>query len=204
MARTTLVTGGAKRLGAIIARHLTQTGHSVLIHYGSSENAARTTADRIGAAGIVSGDLADSGAIDDLFIRARAIVGGPITGLVNNASAFAYDTPPALDPVLLARLYAIGHSAPALLAAALARQDDVSEGAVVNILDQKVANLNPDFFSYTGGKVALAGANRHAGAGARATDPRQRGRARPVAAERRPDRGRVSRRGERQSAAPPG
>ena len=158
MARTTLVTGGAKRLGAIIARCLKQTGHRVVIHYGSSEDAARTTSVRIGAAGIVSGDLADSGAIDDLFVRARAIVGGPITGLVNNASAFAYDTPPALDPVLLARLYAIGHSAPALLASALARQDDVSEGAVVNILDQKVANLNPDFFSYTGGKVALAGA----------------------------------------------
>jgi NAD(P)-dependent dehydrogenase (short-subunit alcohol dehydrogenase family) len=104
------------------------------------------------------GWCADTAGIDDLFARARCVAGGAIDGLVNSASAFDYDTPPMLDPALLARLYAIGHSAPVLLASALARQDDLRDGAVVNLLDQKVANLNPDFFSYTGGKVALAGA----------------------------------------------
>ena len=115
-------------------------------------------ADEVGAAGVVAGDLANSAAIDDLFARARVVAGGPIDGLVNSASTFRYDTPPTIDRALLAELYAVGHSAPVLLACALARQDDVEDGAVVNLLDQKVANLNPDFFSYTSGKVALTGA----------------------------------------------
>ncbi|MEG3124775.1 SDR family oxidoreductase [Sphingomonas sp. GB1N7] len=156
--RAILVTGGAKRLGAVIARRLAADGARVVLHYGSSRGAAEALAEEIGAAGVVQGDLADSAGIDDLFARARGVAGGPIHGLVNSASAFEYDTPPALDPALLARLYAIGHSAPVLLASALARQDDLGEGAVVNLLDQKVTNPNPDFFSYTGGKVALAGA----------------------------------------------
>ena len=156
--RTVLVTGAAKRLGAVIARTLAADGHRLVLHYGGSRDAAKALAAEIGACGIVQGDLADTNAIDDLFASARGAAGGAIDGLVNSASAFEYDTPPTIDPALLARLYAIGHSAPVLLASALARQDDVLDGAVVNILDQKLANLNPDFFSYTGGKVALAGA----------------------------------------------
>ncbi|TPG14507.1 SDR family oxidoreductase [Sphingomonas oligophenolica] len=158
MATTVLVTGGAKRLGAIIVRRLAAEGHRVVIHYRSSGDAARDLATAIGAAGVVEGDLADTHGLDDLFARARAAAGGAIDALVNSASAFEYDTPPALDPDLLDRLHAIGHAAPALLASALARQDEVREGAVVNILDQKIANLNPDFYAYTAGKLALAGA----------------------------------------------
>lgn len=156
--RAVLVTGGAKRLGAVIARRLAADGARVVLHYGSSEREAKALAREIGAAGVVQGDLADAHAIDGLFDRARAVAGSPIDGIVNSASAFQYDAPPNLDPSLLARLYAIGHSAPVLLASALARQVDLAEGAVVNLLDQKVANLNPDFFSYTGSKLALAGA----------------------------------------------
>jgi len=156
--RTILVTGGAHRLGAIIVRRLVRDGHRVVIHYNESGEAARALADEIGAVGIVGGDLADSGAIEALFARARMAAGGAIDALVNSASLFDYDTPPRIDPVLLDRLTAIGHAAPVLLASALARQDDVRDGAVVNILDQKIANLNPDFFSYTAGKLALAGA----------------------------------------------
>ena len=158
MPRTVLVTGGAKRLGAIIARRLAGEGHRVVIHYRTSADAAHALCREIGAVGVVQGDLADTDAIDDLFARSREEAGGPIDGLVNCASAFAYDAPPSLDPALLSRLYAIGHSAPVLLASALARQDDVTDAAIVNILDQKVANLNPDFFSYTSGKTALASA----------------------------------------------
>jgi NAD(P)-dependent dehydrogenase (short-subunit alcohol dehydrogenase family) len=156
--RIVLVTGGAKRLGAVIARRLAAAGHRIVIHYGASQGQAETLAGEIDALGVVQGDLADTTSIDDLFARARHVAGGAIDGLVNSASAFDYDTPPALNPALLERLYAIGHSAPVLLASALARQEDVRDGAVVNLLDQKVANLNPDFFSYTGGKTALAAA----------------------------------------------
>jgi NAD(P)-dependent dehydrogenase (short-subunit alcohol dehydrogenase family) len=157
VARTVLVTGGAKRLGAVIARQLAADGHRIVVHFLGSGGEAQRLADEIGGV-TVAGDLADTAAIDGLFATARAAAGGAIDGLVNSASAFEYDTPPTLDPALLARLYAIGCSAPVLLASALARQDEVSDGAVVNILDQKVVNLNPDFFAYTAGKLALAGA----------------------------------------------
>ena len=156
--RTVLVTGAAKRLGAAIARRLAADGHRVVIHYnGSGEDAAVLAAEL--EAVTVQGDLSDLDGIDALFARARARAGGPIDGLVNSASAFVFDRPPLADPRLMDRLYAINAAAPALLASALARQDDVTDGAVVDILDQKLANPNPDFFAYSCAKFALAGAN---------------------------------------------
>jgi NAD(P)-dependent dehydrogenase (short-subunit alcohol dehydrogenase family) len=162
--RTMLVTGGAKRLGAAIVRRLAADGHAVVVHQGHSPDEAVALVGEIVAGGgravTVAGDLSDLGTIGDLFTTARAAIGGPIHGLVNCASRFEFDRPPSVDPVLFAELGAINCGAPVLLASALASQDDVSDGAVVNLLDQKVANLNPDFFSYTCGKIALEGATR--------------------------------------------
>ncbi len=155
--RTVLVTGGARRLGAAIARAAAGAGWRVVIHYGHSADAARALAEELGGA-IVQGDLADAAGAPAVFVRAREAAGGPITALVNSASAFEYDRPEAIDAMLAARLHAINTVAPAMLAAALAAQDDVEDGAVVNLLDQKLANPNPDFFSYSLSKYALAGA----------------------------------------------
>lgn len=156
--RTVLVTGAAKRLGASIARRLQADGHRPVIHYnGSGAEAAALAAEL--AAPMVQGDLSELDGIDALFMRARAAAGGPIDGLVNSASAFMFDRPPEVDPALMTRLYAVNAAAPVLLASALARQDDVADGAVVDILDQKLANPNPDFFAYSCAKFALAGAN---------------------------------------------
>ncbi|MEG3091702.1 SDR family NAD(P)-dependent oxidoreductase [Sphingomonas sp. PB1R3] len=156
--RTVLITGAAKRLGAHIARRLAADGHRPVIHYnGSCEEAVALAAEL--DAPMVQGNLAELDGIDALFARARVAAGGPIDGLVNSASAFVFDRPPETDAALMARLYAINAAAPALLASALARQDDVQDGAVVDILDQKLANPNPDFFAYSCAKFALAGAN---------------------------------------------
>ena len=146
-----LVTGGAKRLGAAIARRLAADGHRVVIHYGTSREEAEALAAELGGSA-VGGDLADLDGIADLFERARD--GEPIDGLVNSASLFEFDAADAVDPALAARLYAVNCTAPAMLAAALAAQGGA--GAVVNLLDQKLANPNPDFFSYTLSKAALA------------------------------------------------
>lgn len=157
MPRRVLITGGAKRLGAAIVRAVAAAGHRPVIHYGTSRAAAEALAEETGAA-MVSGDLADLVALPALFGRAVDAAGGPIEGLVNSASRFEFDRPERIDPALALRLHAINAVAPAILARELAAQPGLEDGAVVNLLDQKLANPNPDFFSYTLTKYALAGA----------------------------------------------
>lgn len=162
MQRTVLVTGGGRRVGAAIVRVLAAAGHRIVIHYNRSGTAAAALAEdlaRNGASAVAIGaDLADAAAARALIGRAADRVGDVIDGLVNCASVFTFDRPPISDLTLLRRLTDINLGAPVLLASALAEQPGLDDGAVVNILDQKVANLNPDFFSYTCTKIALAGA----------------------------------------------
>ena len=156
--RTVLVTGAARRLGASIARRLAADGHRPVIQYNGSAQDATALAQELDAP-MVQGDLSRIDTIDAMFALAREAAGGPVDGLVNSASAFEFDRPPETEAALMAKLYAINAAAPALLASALARQDDVTDGAVVDILDQKLANPNPDFFAYSCAKFALAGAS---------------------------------------------
>ncbi|MBN8849703.1 MULTISPECIES: SDR family oxidoreductase [unclassified Sphingomonas] len=155
--RTVLITGGARRLGAAIVRAVAAAGHRPVIHYGTSRAAAEALAEETGGIA-VGGDLADLAGLPALFARAMEAGCGAIDGLVNSASAFAYDRPEAIDHALALRLHAVNCVAPALLAQLLAAQPDIEDGAVVNLLDQKLANPNPDFFSYSLTKYALAGA----------------------------------------------
>lgn len=157
MSRTVLVTGGAKRLGAAIASACAAAGWRVVIHYRNSADEAVALATKIGGV-TVSGDLTDAGRIDELFRRAADVGGGRIDALVNSASLFEEDRLESIDPVLAARLYATNVIAPAALAAALSAQPGLSDGSVINLLDQKLGNPNPDFFSYSLTKYALAGA----------------------------------------------
>ncbi|MBA4046915.1 MAG: short-chain dehydrogenase [Sphingomonas sp.] len=154
-----LVTGGARRLGATIARRLVDDGWRVVVHYHHAQDEAAALVRVLGTRTIAIGqDLGVAGAGDTLMLRAREALGGPVTAIVNNASLFDYDTPPDVSDDTLSRHHAVNLAAPVALANALARQEDLSLGAVVNILDQKVANLNPDFFAYSCSKVTLVGA----------------------------------------------
>lgn len=157
MAKVVLVTGGARRLGAAIARGCATAGWRVAVHYGSSRQAAEAlAADLRGVA--VGGDLADPAAAARIVADTRQATGGVVSALVNNASAFEYDDAARFDPALLAKLTRTNLAAPLALARELAAQDDLGDGAIVNVLDQKVGNLNPDYLSYTCTKLALAGA----------------------------------------------
>jgi len=158
-AEVALVTGGARRIGRAIVERLAGAGHAVIIHCHESVAAARSLADEIiasgGRADVVIGDLADAAAVARLVPDAEAAF-GPITLLVNNASSFLVDSLLALDVPTWNRQFSINLRAPSVLAAAMAQRLPADRsGAIVNIVDQRVWKLTPQYYSYTLTKSAL-------------------------------------------------
>lgn len=156
-----LVTGGARRIGAAVVKRLAAEGWDVCIHYNTSGSAAFELRDFVIAQGrrcvALEADLAKSADALALVAECAQRFGAPASALVNNASLFEYDTAQSLTAEHLRRTLDINFVAPVLLAHAFARASG-NEGCIVNLLDQKVRNLNPDFFSYTLSKIALAAA----------------------------------------------
>lgn len=172
--RCVLVTGAAKRLGREIALHLAAAGWGVALHYRhSSAEAAQTLLDcqqAAAAAGhshgcfvTLSADLADEAAARALVPQAVAAL-GQLDAVVNSASIFEEDEIHNFSHAALMAHMAANTAAPVLLAQSLhlhvqSRADAQAGGScVVNLLDQKLWNLNPDFFSYTLSKAALEAA----------------------------------------------
>jgi NAD(P)-dependent dehydrogenase (short-subunit alcohol dehydrogenase family) len=154
-----LVTGGAKRIGRAIALALAGDGWDVAVHYSRSAAEASDTVRAIEALGrravALDCDLADAASVRALPARCAQAL-GPLCCVVNNASLFEYDSAADFSPELLARVNAVNVAAPVLLAQALAAQlPEGSQGVVINLLDQKLFNPNPDFLSYTLSKSAL-------------------------------------------------
>lgn len=155
-----LVTGGAKRIGRAIVEALAADGYAVAIHYHSSSAEAEQLAQAIGRGGgraiAIAGDLGRADAAALIGQAAGAL--GPLTALINNASLFTRDDAASVTAESWDRHLAVNARAPALLAQAFARQAPVERDCcVVNLLDQKLWNLNADFFSYTVSKIALHG-----------------------------------------------
>lgn len=158
--RSVLVTGGAKRIGAAISARVAREGWRVVIHYLHSPESALDHARSIGALAL-NADLADPKAAEDLPARAAALVGRPLDAIVNNASVFEYNTAATFSVEDWRRDETINLLSPILIARAFAASlPKGAEGAVVNILDQKLWNQNPDFFTYTMSKIGLEGATR--------------------------------------------
>ncbi|WP_239807177.1 SDR family oxidoreductase [Croceicoccus hydrothermalis] len=158
--RTVLITGGAKRLGATIARHFSEAGFHVLIHCHRSTEAAHALARSLPSAEVVSADLSKLDTIDR-FVADLAIRVPNWTVLVNSAAIFEPDLADDLDPDIFRRSNAINAASPSLLSQAFLRHTRKgSQRRVINLIDQKIANTNPDFFSYTMSKHALFAATR--------------------------------------------
>jgi NAD(P)-dependent dehydrogenase (short-subunit alcohol dehydrogenase family) len=160
--RTVLVTGAARRLGRAIALDLARAGWQVAVHYrGSRADAEQTVADcsAQAPAAAFQADLAHEAEVRALLAQVVAHF-GRVDAVVNNASRFEHDDAESFSYAALAAHLASNTAAPVVLAQALAAhlKAQGGTGVVVNLLDQKLWNPNPDFFSYTLSKAALEAA----------------------------------------------
>lgn len=151
-----LITGAAKRIGAVLARRFAAAGWHVVIHAGHSPDEAAALAAELPSAEVVQCDLVDGDAalamIADLAPRLP-----DWRALINSAAVFKPDTAQAIDPAVFTEAMAVNAATPARMAQAFLALAQCSGGKrVIHFLDQKIANPNPDFFSYTMAKHALA------------------------------------------------
>jgi len=163
MTRSVLITGAARRIGAAMATALAADGWLVIAHYHRSAADAESLARRISAAGgqcvTVQADLSDPAAVGGLIPACVARWGAP-AALINNASSFAYDTIQTCTRASWDTHMAPNLAAPVFLAQAFAQALGEKSGCIINMLDHKLAALNPDFFSYTVAKAGLEAATR--------------------------------------------
>lgn len=155
-----LVTGAAQRIGRAIALSLAEQGLAVAVHHRSSDEDAESLVARIkdtgGTACAVQGDLTDANIVTSLIGQAAAKLQTPIDVLVNNASVFQKDTLQSLDVNSWELHQQVNLRAPVVLSQSLAAQLPVgSQGCIINMIDQRVLKLNPQYFSYTASKAGL-------------------------------------------------
>ena len=164
-----LVTGAGHRQGRAMAIYLAERGFDVAVHYASSAENAAETCRSVEAAGrraiALQADLLDDALTEELFEQAQSGLGGDISCLVNNASIFEYDTVQSATRESWDRHLGSNLRAPFVLTQAMASQgleadiDDAGEpvavGLIVNMVDQRVRKLTPEFMTYTLAKMGL-------------------------------------------------
>lgn len=164
-----LVTGGAHRLGRAMALHLAARGVAVAIHYATSVSAAQALVDEIKATGgnaaAVQADLLDLDDTQGLVAKASTALGLPLDVLVNNASIFEYDRIDTLSAKSWDRHMNSNLRAAVFLTQAFAAQlpkaqaaqkaEAVARGCIVNMVDQRVRKLTPEFMTYSLAKAGL-------------------------------------------------
>lgn len=155
-----LVTGGAARIGKAISLKLVELGLAVAIHHRNSADEASMLVSDINASGgkavVVGGDLADTANIEIIAHEAAQKLGMPIDVLINNASVFEEDTLASFTPESFDLHQNVNLRAPLMLSQAIAKAlPEERHGCIINMIDQRVLKLNPQFFSYTIAKAGL-------------------------------------------------
>lgn len=169
MSARALVTGGGDRLGAVMVRYLAKRGYDVAVHYNSSAEKAGALVAELEQGGTravaVQADLLDEAQVRPLVGRAAEALGGPLTVLINNASIFEYDTIRTGTRDSWDRHIESNLRAPFVLTQAFAAQaptaaqdeakEPIAQALVINMVDQRVRKLTPEFASYTVAKMGL-------------------------------------------------
>ncbi|MDT8857306.1 SDR family oxidoreductase [Paracoccaceae bacterium Fryx2] len=164
-----LVTGAGRRLGRAMAIYLAGRGHDVAVHYAGSESGAAEVVAEIDAMGrhaiALQADLLDEDDTAGLIARSAQGLGGPLTVLVNNASIFEYDSIATATRQSWDRHIGSNLRAPFVLTQGFAAQapdplpdaggEPVAQALVVNMIDQRVLKLTPEFMTYTLAKMGL-------------------------------------------------
>jgi len=158
----TLITGGATRLGREIALAFARAGWGVACHYRHSGQAAQQLCEEIRQLGspamAVQGELADEASCRRFFDETVQTTGPALRCVVNNASLFLPDTASDFDDAQALAQWQVNLMAPMRMGQWLAQLHaggGSAQASLIHILDQKVFNLNPDYFSYTLWKLAL-------------------------------------------------
>ncbi|WP_296599858.1 SDR family oxidoreductase [Phenylobacterium sp.] len=159
-----LVTGGARRIGRVLAATAAEAGYDVAIHVRGIDDGAEAAAGEVRSHGrkavIVACDLRKESETVALVGQVEAEL-GPVTLLVNCASVFEQDAFSDMNRASWDLHMETNLRAPLVLAQAFARRLPADrEGLIVNLLDQRVWRPGPDFFSYTLSKAALWDATR--------------------------------------------
>lgn len=177
--RAALVTGAGRRLGRAMALDLAAQGIAVAVHYNASRDAAEAVAAEARALGVaaaaIGADLLDRAETARLVPAAAAALGAPLDVLVNNASIFEHDTIATATAASWDRHIGSNLRAPFELIQAFAAQapragrdaagEPVARAAAVNMIDQRVRKLTPEFATYTIAKAALWALTRTAAQG---------------------------------------
>lgn len=165
LSRRALVTGAGARLGQAMAVALSHDGWDVGVHYRSSEDGARQTASAIKSvnrnAKRLKADLSNETEARGLVERAEEALQGPITLLINSASTFADDRPIDHTRENWDFHMETNLRAPVILSQEFAKSlGKTRSGLIINMIDQRVWKLNPQFFTYMISKSALWTATR--------------------------------------------
>ena len=169
MQKIALVTGAGKRLGRAMAFYLADRGFDLAVHYSASKPEAEEVGALIRSKGrravVLQADLLDEAATQRLIPEAMHALGGPVTCLINNASIFEYDSIASATRTSWDRHFESNLRAPFVLTQAMAAaipdaaQDEagepLSQGLVINMIDQRVRKLTPEFMTYTLAKMGL-------------------------------------------------
>lgn len=160
MPKAALITGASQRIGRAIALHLGEQGISIAVHYRNSRDEAEDTAQAIRAGGgsavTVRADLENAEETTGLVAAAAEALGSTPTILINNASCFERDNVTNATGDSWSRHMQVNLRAPFVLSQCLAAgMPEGAKGNIINILDQRVWRLTPDFVSYTVSKSAL-------------------------------------------------